>query len=79
MISLAAAAGTQIGETGMVEGLVGLLIAMLIVGLIVALVVYLINMLPIDEPFKSWARIIIVAIGILIIIMRALPLLGVHV
>lgn len=63
----------------MIEGLIGLVVFMLILGLIGAAVLYLINMLPIDEPIKSWARIVVIAIGILIFIMRALPLIGVNV
>lgn len=63
----------------MINGLIGLLVLMLILGLIGAALIYLINMLPIEEPIKSWARILLVAIGILIFVMRALPLIGVNV
>lgn len=63
----------------MLEGLLGLLAFMLILGIIGAAVLYFIRILPIDEPIKSWARIVVIAIGLLIFIIRALPLIGVHV
>lgn len=61
----------------MVSGLVALLIAILIVGIVAAVIVYCIDLLPIDPRFKQIARVIVLLIAVLIILMRALPLLGV--
>jgi uncharacterized membrane-anchored protein len=62
----------------MASGLIGLLITILIVGFIAGLVIYLIRRAPfIEEPFKSWAEWIVIAIAVLILIARALPLIGV--
>jgi flagellar biosynthesis protein FliQ len=64
----------------MVSGLIGLLITILIVALIAGLVVYLIRRAPmIEEPFKSWAEYLVIVIAVIIIILRALPLIGVAV
>lgn len=63
----------------MVHGLVGLLVAILVVGLVAWLVVYLIDMLPLDERFRQIARVLVLVIAVLVILFRALPLLGVHV
>ena len=64
----------------MVSGLIGLLITILVVALIAGLVVYLIRRAPmIEEPFKSWAEYLVIVIAVIIIILRALPLIGVHV
>lgn len=63
----------------MVEGLIALLIAILVVGLIAGLVVWIIDTSPIPSPFKEWARWLVIVIAVLIILLRALPLLGVSV
>lgn len=64
----------------MVSGLIGLLITILIVALVAGLVVYLIRRAPmIEEPFKSWAEYLVIVIAVIIIILRALPLIGVAV
>ncbi len=64
----------------MVSGLIGLLITILVVALIAGLVVYLIRRAPmIEEPFKSWAEYLVIVIAVIIIIVRALPLVGVSV
>lgn len=62
----------------MIEGLIALLVVILVVGIVAFLIVWLIDMLPIDAKFKQIARILVIVIAILIILMRALPLLGVH-
>lgn len=61
----------------MVNALVALLITVLIVGLIAWVVIYCIDLLPIDGPFKQIARVLVMLIAVLIIILKALPLLGV--
>lgn len=61
----------------MLEGLIGLLVVLIVVGIIAALIIYLIDMLPIDVRFKQIARVLVILIAVLVILMRALPLLGV--
>ena len=63
----------------MVEPLIGLLIALIVVGIVAAIVVYLIDMLPIDGRFKQIARVLVMLVAVLIILMRAFPLLGVYI
>lgn len=62
----------------MLEALVALAIAILIVGLIAGLCIFLIRRAPfIPEPFRQWAEYLVVVIAVLVIVIRALPLLGV--
>lgn len=63
----------------MIESLISLLIVIVIVGLICGLVVWLIDSSPIPSPFKEWGRWLLIVIAVLIIILRALPLIGVTV
>lgn len=63
----------------MVEGLIALLIVILVVGIVAAVIVYCIDMLPIDARFKQIAKVLVILIAVLIILFRALPLLGVAV
>ncbi|MER9336458.1 hypothetical protein NKJ06_21100 [Mesorhizobium sp. M0293] len=61
----------------MVAALIGLLITILIVGVVAAIIIYCINLLPLDPPFHQIARVIVMLIAVLIVLLRALPLLGV--
>lgn len=63
----------------MVEALIALLVVIVVVGLICGLVVWLIDSSPIPSPFKEWGRWLVIVIAVLIIVMRALPLVGVSV
>lgn len=63
----------------MIEGLILLLVAIIVVGIVAAIIIYLIDMLPIEGPFKQIARVIVLLTAVLIILMKALPLLGVAV
>ena len=60
-------------------GLIDLLITLIVVGIVAAIIVYLIDMLPIDGRFKQIARVLVMLVAVLIILMRALPLLGVYI
>ncbi len=62
----------------MIDGLIGLLILLLVLGLIVGLAIWLIDMLPVPATFGQVAKVLIIVIAILILLVRALPLLGVH-
>lgn len=61
----------------MVGGLVGLLITVLVVAIIVAVVLWAIEQIPLQPPFVQIIRVLVIAIAAIVIIMRALPLLGV--
>ena len=62
----------------MIDGLVGLLILVLVLGIVVWLVIWLIDTIPLPDPFGRIAKVLIAVIALLIILARALPLLGVH-
>lgn len=59
------------------SGLIGLLILIIVVGIVAYLIKMLIDMLPIDGRFKQIAGILVMLIAVLIILSRALPLIGV--
>jgi hypothetical protein len=61
----------------MISGLIGLLVTILVIGIVAAILIYLIDMLPIDGRFKQIIKVLLLLIAVLIIIARALPLLGV--
>jgi hypothetical protein len=70
----------EIGGHQMIEALIALAIVILIVGFIASLVIFLIRRAPfIAEPFRQWAEYAVILIAVLIILLRALPLLGVAV
>ncbi|TRD03790.1 hypothetical protein FJV76_14225 [Mesorhizobium sp. WSM4303] len=60
----------------MINGLIALLIAVIVVGIIAWLVTYIIDMLPIDGPFKQIAKVLVLLVAVLVILAKALPLLG---
>lgn len=60
----------------MISGLIALLIAVIVVGIIAWLITYIIDMLPIDGPFKQIAKVLVLLVAVLIILAKALPLLG---
>jgi hypothetical protein len=64
-------------DTSMVEALIAWCVVILIVGIVVGIVVYIIGMIPMDARFQQLAIMVAVLIGVLIIILKALPLLGV--
>ena len=63
----------------MINALISLLIVILVVGLLAWTIIYLIDMLPIEGHFKLIARALVLVIALLIIVMGALPLLGVQI
>jgi hypothetical protein len=63
----------------MIEGLIALLIVCLVVAVIAAVILYCVSLIPIDPPFQQIVRILVVTIAALIIILKALPLLGVSI
>lgn len=63
----------------MIQSLIDLIIVILVAGLVAGILVYLIDASPIAQPFKMWARWLVIVVAVLIILVRALPLLGVGV
>lgn len=63
----------------MVESLISLLILVLVVGIIVWLALWAISELGVPDPFNRIARVLVILIACLIILYRALPLVGVAV
>jgi len=59
------------------DALISLLIVALVIGLILALALWVIGYLGMPEPFAKIATIVIVVVGVLIFLQRALPLLHV--
>jgi cytochrome c biogenesis protein CcdA len=60
----------------MVETLLHLVIYLLIVGVIFWLLNYIIETVPMFEPFRSVARIVLIVVGCIILIYILLGLLG---
>ena len=63
----------------MLEGLISLLILVLVVGIVVWLVLMLLDAIPMPDPFGRIARVLVIVIAVLIVLYRALPLLGVSI
>lgn len=63
----------------MIEALIALLIVIIVVGIIGAIIVYIIGMIPMDARFRQIAAVLVWVIMGLIILVRALPLLGVSI
>lgn len=62
----------------MIETLIAFAITIIIIGLVAGLCIFLIRRAPfIPEPFRQWAEYLVLVLAVLIIIIRALPLLGV--
>lgn len=63
----------------MVESLIALIILIIVLGIVVFLVNMLIDLIPMDGRFKQIAKVLIILVAVLILLMRALPLIGVAV
>ena len=63
----------------MIESLIALLVFVLVVGLIVWLALWAIAELGVPEPFNKVARVLVILIAILVILYRAMPLIGVSI
>jgi hypothetical protein len=62
----------------MIDGLIGLIVVVIVVGIVAYLIKMLIDMLPVDGRFKNIANILVMLVAVLIVLSRALPLLGVQ-
>ena len=63
----------------MISTLIGLLILVIVLGIIVYLLTLVIDMLPMDGNFKQIAKVLLILIAVLIVLLRALPLIGVNI
>lgn len=63
----------------MIEGLISLIVLLIIVGIVAWIIIKLVDMLPMEGNFKQIARALIILVAVLIVLMRALPLLGVSI
>jgi hypothetical protein len=61
----------------MIAALVSLIVLIVVVGIVAYIVLLLLDMLPIEGGFKQIARVLIMLVAVLIVLMKALPLLGV--
>ena len=50
---------------------------MIIVGIVALIAIKLLDMLPMEGGFKDVARLLIILVAVLVVILRALPLIGV--
>lgn len=60
----------------MVSSLITLVIYIIVIGLIMWLLVWALDQVPMPEPFKSVARVLIIVIGVLILCFMLLGLVG---
>ena len=61
----------------MISTLISLIVLIVVVGIVAYIVLLLLDMLPIEGGFKQIARVLIMLVAVLIVLMKALPLLGV--
>ena len=61
------------------NGLIALLVAVIVVGIVLYLLLMLLDRLPMDDGFKQIAKVLLILICVLIILAKALPLLGIAV
>jgi hypothetical protein len=60
----------------MVEALLTFLIVLLVVGFIVWLACLLIDRAPIDATFKQVGKAVVILVGVIILVLRLIPLLS---
>lgn len=63
----------------MINSLIGLIVVIIVIGIVVYLLNMLIDMLPIEGNFKQIVKVLIILVAILIILAKALPLIGISV
>lgn len=63
----------------MISALITLLILIIVVGIVYYLLTLLLDMVPMDGKFKQIAKVLLLLVCILVVLMRALPLLGVSI
>ena len=61
----------------MIEGLIGLIVLLIVVGIVCWIVLRLIDMLPMEGSFRQIAQALVILVAVLVVLYRALPLIGV--
>ncbi|MHC2481570.1 hypothetical protein [Rhizobium leguminosarum] len=61
----------------MIESLIAIIILVIVLGIVVFVINMLIDLIPMDGRFKQIAKVLLILVAVLIIILRALPLIGV--
>lgn len=61
----------------MIESLIALIILIIVLGIVVFVINMLIDLIPMDGRFKQIAKVLLILVAVLILLMRALPLIGV--
>jgi hypothetical protein len=62
----------------MIDSLIALLIVVIVIGIVFYLLSLLIDMMPIEGNFKQIAKVLLILICVLIVLAKALPMIGVH-
>ena len=63
----------------MVESLISLIVVLIVVGIVCWIVLRLVDMLPMEANFKQIAQALVILVAVLIVLFRALPLIGVSI
>ena len=63
----------------MVGGLVSLIVLVIIVGIVLMIVKVLLDKIPMDGSFKQIAWLLMVLVAVLIVVYKALPMIGVSI
>lgn len=63
----------------MVESLISLIVVLIVVGIVCWIVLRLVDMLPMEAKFKQLAQALVILVAVLIVLFRALPLIGVSI
>jgi ABC-type glucose/galactose transport system permease subunit len=63
----------------MVEALIALLVVCVVVAVVASVILYCVALLPVEPQFQQIIRMLVILIAALIILFKALPLLGVHI
>jgi predicted PurR-regulated permease PerM len=61
----------------MINALIQVLIVAIVIGIVVWLAFWLLDMLPMDDRFKQFAKALVILIAVLILLFKLLPLIGV--
>jgi hypothetical protein len=61
----------------MAGGLVGLIVLVIVVGVILLIAKLIIDKIPMDETFRQIAWLLVILLAVVVVITKALPLIGV--
>jgi hypothetical protein len=63
----------------MINSLIMLVVVIIVVGIVAYLVNMLIDMIPMEGNFKQIAKVLVILVAVLIVLAKALPLIGVSI